>query len=56
MADQQGTGLLNQMVRQQARFMAYMDIYFIFAAMAILAFPFVFLMKKSAGKSSVSAH
>jgi DHA2 family multidrug resistance protein len=56
MADQQGTGLLNQMVRQQARFMAYMDVYFIFAAMALLALPFVFMMRKSVKQEGIVVH
>ncbi len=55
-ADQQGFALLSRMVGQQARFMAYMDVYFIFSAMALLAFPFVFFMKKSAGKSDAPVH
>jgi DHA2 family multidrug resistance protein len=56
MANQQGFGLMSRMVGQQARFMAYMDIYFIFSAMALLALPFVFLMKKTAGKSDTPVH
>ncbi len=56
MADQQGFGLMSRMVGQQARFYAYMDIYFIFAVMALVALPFVFLMKKSVSKGGVSVH
>ena len=46
MADQQGFGLMSRMVGQQGRFYAYMDIYFIFAVMALVALPLVFLMKR----------
>jgi DHA2 family multidrug resistance protein len=55
-ADQQGFALLTRMVSQQARFAAYMDIYFIFSAMALLALPVVFLMRKTAGKSDTPVH
>jgi MFS transporter, DHA2 family, multidrug resistance protein len=55
-ADQQGFALMSRMVSQQARFMAYMDIYFIFAAMSLVALPFVFLMKKAAGKGEIAVH
>jgi DHA2 family multidrug resistance protein len=46
-AEQQATGMLDQMVRRQYRFYAYMDIYVIFAVMTLVALPFVFLMRKS---------
>ena len=55
-AEQQGSALLARMVGRQARFYAYIDIYVIFAVMALVALPCVFLMRKSTGKSSVSAH
>ncbi len=56
MADQQAVGLLGRMVGRQARFYAYMDIYVLFAIMALVALPFVFLMKKSVTKGSASVH
>ncbi len=56
LADQQGFALMSRMVSRQARFYAYMDIYTIFAVMAILALPLVFLMKRSVSKGSVSMH
>src|SRR6185312_5524376 len=55
-ADQQGFGLMGRMVSQQARFYAYMDIYTIFAVMALVALPFVFLMRKSVSKGGISVH
>ncbi len=55
-ADQQGFGLMGRMVGQQGRFYAYMDIYIIFAVMALVALPFVFLMRRSVAKGGVSAH
>ena len=56
MADQQGFGLMSRMVSRQGRFYAYMDIYIIFAVMALVALPFVFLMRKSVSKGGVSVH
>jgi DHA2 family multidrug resistance protein len=56
MADQQGFGLMSRMVGQQARFMAYLDIYYIFAIMALVALPFVFLMRKSVSKGGITPH
>jgi DHA2 family multidrug resistance protein len=55
-ADQQGSAMLTSMVRQQARFMGYMDVYYIFCAMALVALPFVFLMKKSVSKGGITPH
>ena len=46
-AEQQGFGMMSRMVNTQARFYAYMDIYYIFGIMALVALPFIFLMKKS---------
>jgi len=56
MADQQGFGLLRQMIGRQARFWAYLDIYHLFAIMALVALPFVFLMKKSVAKGGPAPH
>jgi MFS transporter, DHA2 family, multidrug resistance protein len=55
LADQQATGLLRQMVGTQARFYAYMDIFFLFAVLAAVALPFVFLMKRSLGGKDAPA-
>ncbi len=55
-AEQQGMGMLTQMVHNQAREMAYLDVFWIFAIMALAALPLVFLMKKSVSKGGVSVH
>lgn len=47
MAESQAAGLVRQMVNQQAEFWSYLDIYAIFALIAVLTLPFVFLMKKA---------
>ncbi len=54
-ADQQGFGLLRQMVYNQARFWSYMDIYFIFGVMALMALPLVLLMKPAIAEKGVVA-
>ena len=54
MAEQQGFGMLQQMVTRQYRFYAFMDIYIIYCALALIALPFVFLMKKSVSKGDVT--
>jgi DHA2 family multidrug resistance protein len=55
-ANQQAFGMLKQMVAQQARFMGYMDNYYIFMVMSLAALPFVFLMRKSVTKGDISPH
>jgi DHA2 family multidrug resistance protein len=55
-ADQQGTGLLAQMVQNQAREMAYLDPFWIFTIMALAALPLVLLMKKAVTKDGVAIH
>ena len=45
-------GLLSQMVRNQARVMAYLDAFWIFWIMALAALPLVLLMKKAVTKGS----
>ena len=47
MAEDQGFGLLQRMVNDQARFWAYIDIYAILAVIAACALPLVFFMRKS---------
>ena len=56
MAEQQGVGLVQQMVGQQARFWGYLDIYHVFALLALCALPLVFLMKKSVSKGGEMHH
>ena len=54
MARDQAMGLLGQQVEEQARFFAYMDIFYIFGVIAILAVPCILLMKKSKFTGEVS--
>ena len=56
MAQQQSQGLLSQMVHNQAREMAYLDIFWIFAIMALAALPLIFLMKKSVAQGEAAMH
>ncbi len=53
---QQANGLLSQMVRNQAREMAYLDIFWIFTIMALAALPLVLLMKKSVAQGEAAVH
>ena len=56
MAQDQAMGLLQQMVYSQARFWGYMDVFLIFSVLAVVALPFVFLIKKAVpGKAAVAA-
>jgi MFS transporter, DHA2 family, multidrug resistance protein len=55
-AEQQGTGLLSQMVHNQARVMAYLDPFWVFAIMALAALPLVLFMKKSVAKGGLTVH
>jgi DHA2 family multidrug resistance protein len=52
----QGFALMSRMVGQQARFMAYMDIFWIFFVMVLLTVPLVFLMKKSVARGGPAMH
>ena len=56
MANQQSQGMLAQLVHNQAREMAYLDIFWIFAIMALLALPLILLMKKSVARGELAAH
>ena len=56
MAQQQSRGLLSQMVHNQAREMAYLDIFWIFTIMALAALPLIFLMKKSVAQGEAAMH
>jgi MFS transporter, DHA2 family, multidrug resistance protein len=55
-ANEQGTGMLTQMVHNQAREMAYLDPFWVFAIMALAALPLVLLMKKSVARGGLAAH
>jgi MFS transporter, DHA2 family, multidrug resistance protein len=55
-AEQQGTGLLSQLVHNQAREMAYLDPFWVFAVMALAALPLVLLMKKAVARGGVAMH
>ena len=56
MAEQQGQGLLSQMVHNQAREMAYLDAFWIFAIMALAALPLLLIMRKSVARGDLAAH
>jgi MFS transporter, DHA2 family, multidrug resistance protein len=56
MAGDQGMGLLSRMVYNQAREMAYLDPFWVFAVMALLALPLVLLMKKAVAKGGLAVH
>ena len=49
-------GLLTQMVREQARVMAYLDAFWVFALMALAALPLILLMKKSVARGGLAVH
>ncbi len=55
-AEQQAMAQLAQMVRQQARVMAYLDAFWVFSIMALAALPLVLLMKKSVAKGGLAVH
>ncbi len=56
MANEQGMGQLTQMVHNQAREMAYLDAFWVFAVMALAALPLVLVMKKSVARGGLAAH
>jgi hypothetical protein len=49
-------GLLSRMVYNQAREMAYLDPFWMFAIMALAALPLILLMNKAVAKSGVAMH
>ena len=55
-AEQQGTGLLSRMVYNQAREMAYLDPFWVFAIMALAALLLIPLMKKGVTRGGVAMH
>ncbi len=48
--------MLSQMVHEQARVMAYLDVFWIFAIIALAALPLVLLMKRSVPQGELVAH
>jgi DHA2 family multidrug resistance protein len=54
-AEQQDVGMVSQMIREQARVMAYLDAFWIFAIMALAALPLVLLMKRSVAQGEIAA-
>ena len=48
--------MLQRMVNRQYRFYAYMDVWIIYTALALIGLPFIFLMKKSVSRGGVSPH
>jgi hypothetical protein len=56
MAHDQGQAMLANLVNQQARVMAYLDVFWLFGILTLLAFPFILLMKKSVARGGLSAH
>ncbi len=54
-AERHGMGMVPQMIRQQARVMAYLDAFWIFAIMALAALPLVLHVKKPVARGDVSA-
>jgi DHA2 family multidrug resistance protein len=56
MAEQQGWGLVAQMVSKQARAMAYLDPFLVFSIMALATIPLVLLMKKAVSRGEAALH
>jgi DHA2 family multidrug resistance protein len=56
MAEDQAFGLMSRMVGRQARFWGYLDAYYLFGVMALLALPLVFLMKRSVARKDAPMH
>jgi hypothetical protein len=52
----QALGLLSRMVREQARVIAYLDIFWLFWLMIVATIPLVFFMKRSVAKGELAAH
>ena len=55
-AESQAMGQLSQMVREQARVMAYLDAFWVFAIMALAGLPLLLLMKKSVARGGMAVH
>jgi MFS transporter, DHA2 family, multidrug resistance protein len=55
-ADQQGMGLVGQMVQTQARVMAYLDSFWVFSIMALASLPLILLMKKLVARGGPAVH
>ena len=52
----QGFALMSNAVRNQARVLGYLDVFWVFWIMALLALPLVFLMKRAVAKAGAPAH
>jgi hypothetical protein len=50
------TMLYRSVVVREARLMAYIDVFVVFAFMTLLAFPFIFLMKRSVAEGGAAMH
>jgi hypothetical protein len=56
-ASDQGFPTLERfVVVREARLMAYLDVFVVFALMTLLAFSFVFLMKRSVAEGGAAMH
>jgi DHA2 family multidrug resistance protein len=56
-ASNQGFAMLyRSVVVREARLMAYLDVFVVFALMTLLAFPFIFLMKRSVAEGGAAMH
>ena len=51
----QGMAMLSNIVTEQSRELAYLDVFWLFGAMVLIAFPLVFLMKKSVSTGEATA-
>ncbi|MDR3637528.1 MAG: biotin/lipoyl-binding protein [Isosphaeraceae bacterium] len=52
----QGFALLANMVQAQARVMSYLDVFWVLWILTLVAFPLVFLMKKSVAHRGATMH
>ena len=50
------SGLLSRMVSEQARVLAYLDIFWLFWVMILATIPLLFLMKRSVARGELAAH
>ncbi|HVX10602.1 MAG TPA: DHA2 family efflux MFS transporter permease subunit [Pirellulales bacterium] len=55
-ADRQGFAMLYQMVREQARLMSYLDVFWLAAVGAAIVFPLVFVMRRAVSESGLATH
>jgi DHA2 family multidrug resistance protein len=55
-AERPGLAMLYHLVREQARLMSYLDVFWLAAAIAAIMFPCVFLMRRSVSEGGVAVH